>query len=74
MNSSNVLPISRQVVASYKKADQYLTEAQRVVNIEIKRYYASDLSNDYNADRLAAARAELAGIRKLQAMTILLRG
>jgi len=63
-----------KVVASFTKANAYLGEAQKTCNQHIRLYLASDLTNDYNADKLAYWRAELAGVRKLQALAIVVQG
>ena len=65
-------PVQR-VVASYTKANEYLGEAQKTANQHIRLYLDSDLSHDFNADKLAYWRAELAGIRKLQSMALILQ-
>jgi len=63
-----------KVVASFTKANAYLGEAQKTCNQHIRLYLASDLTHDYNADKLAYWRAELAGVRKLQALALVVQG
>ena len=63
-----------KVVASYTKANTYLGEAQKTCNMQIRVYMDSDLTNDANADELAYWRAELAGVRKMQAMALVIQG
>ena len=65
-------PVSK-VVASYSIANKALGEVQARANKRIQMYLASDLTNDYNADALAHWRAELAGVRKLQSMALILQ-
>ena len=69
---TNIRPVTK-VVAQYNKANAYLGEAQKTCNQHVKMYIASDLTEDFNADKLAYWRAELAGVRKLQAMALLLQ-
>ena len=69
---TNIRPATK-VVAQYNKANTYLGEAQKTCNQRVKMYIASDLTEDFNADKLAYWRAELAGVRKLQAMALLLQ-
>ena len=70
---THIKPVQR-VVAKYTKADEYLGQAQKVANHNVRSFLHSDLTEDYNSDKLAYWRAELAGIRKLQAIALLLRG
>ena len=87
MSNKNIKPIAgsgvravaamrpvKKVVASYAKANAYLGEAQKTANMNIRLFLDSDLTQDYNADKLAYWRAELAGVRKLQAMALILQG
>ncbi len=69
---THIKPVQR-VVAKYTKADEYLGQAQKVANHNIRNLLHSDLSHDHNADQLAYWRAELAGVRKLQAIAIVIR-
>ena len=66
-------PVTK-VVASFTKANAYLGEAQKTCNQQIRVYLDSDLSQDFNADKLAYWRAELAGVRKLQAVALVIQG
>ena len=74
MSSVTRLRHATKVVASYTKANAYLGEAQKTCNQHIRQYMDSDLTNDANADKLAYWRAELAGVRKLQAMALVIQG